>query len=67
MVPVLVRLVHFLIVLAYRCLVVPLSYLQIVAGLVLGYLVFGDLPDTIAWFGIATVVASGLVLVGRAR
>jgi drug/metabolite transporter (DMT)-like permease len=45
----------------------PLIYMQLLAVLLLGWLVFGELPDGWALVGMLTVVASGLLLVARHR
>ena len=46
-------------------LLAPFVYSQIVWALVLGYLVFGDLPDTWMLMGGAVIVASGLYVFYR--
>ncbi|SPH16751.1 Riboflavin transporter [Defluviimonas aquaemixtae] len=45
----------------------PLHYLEIVTATVLGYLVFGDFPNSLTWTGIAIIVASGLYVIHRER
>ncbi|MGC9448522.1 DMT family transporter [Cereibacter johrii] len=45
----------------------PLHYLEIVAAVGLGYLVFGDFPNLLTWAGIATIAASGLYIIHRER
>lgn len=45
----------------------PLHYSEIVVSVTLGYLVFGDFPNAIAWTGIALIVASGLYIIHRER
>lgn len=45
----------------------PLHYLEIVAAVALGYLVFGDFPNAMTWTGIAVIVASGLYVIHRER
>ncbi|MFT4149883.1 MAG: DMT family transporter [Paracoccaceae bacterium] len=45
----------------------PLHYSEIVVSVTLGYLVFGDFPNLIAWAGIALIVASGLYIIYRER
>jgi drug/metabolite transporter (DMT)-like permease len=45
----------------------PLHYLEIVAAVALGYLVFGDFPNPMTWAGIAIICASGLYIVWRER
>ena len=38
-------------------------YAQLVTAIFLGWLVFGQLPDALAFVGIATIAASGLLLI----
>lgn len=45
----------------------PLHYLEIVAAVILGLLVFGDFPNALTWAGIAVIVASGLYIIHRER
>lgn len=45
----------------------PLQYLEIVSAVALGYLVFGDFPNVLTWFGIAVIVGSGLYIIHRER
>jgi drug/metabolite transporter (DMT)-like permease len=45
----------------------PLHYLEIVAAVAFGYLVFGDFPNPLTWAGIAVIVASGLYIIHRER
>lgn len=45
----------------------PLHYTEIVAAVVLGYLIFDDFPDPLTWSGIAVIVASGLYIIHRER
>lgn len=40
--------------------VAPLQYLEISSATVLGWWIFGDFPDALAWTGIAIIVGSGL-------
>jgi drug/metabolite transporter (DMT)-like permease len=57
---------HFLIIAAHRVAtasqLAPYGYTEIVAAILFGFLVFGDLPDPIVWLGIAIVVASGIAV-----
>lgn len=46
--------------------VAPFTYTEIVSGIVLGFLMFGTLPDALAFMGMALIVASG-ILVARMR
>jgi drug/metabolite transporter (DMT)-like permease len=49
-------------------LVAPFRYSGLLFALVLGYLVWGEVPNALAWFGIALLIASGLyVLVSEKR
>lgn len=43
----------------------PFSYAEIPSAVVLGLIIFGDLPDALSWVGIAIIITSG-VAVARA-
>ncbi len=45
----------------------PLQYLEIVSATVLGWWVFGHLPDAVKWLGISIIIASGLYVIWRER
>lgn len=45
----------------------PLHYVEIVAAVALGYLVFSDFPNVMTWAGIAVIVSSGLYIIYRER
>lgn len=45
----------------------PIHYLEIISAVFLGYVVFGDFPNTLTWIGIAIIVASGLYVIHRER
>lgn len=45
----------------------PLHYLEIVAAVGLGYLIFDDFPNELTWAGIAVIVSSGLYIIHRER
>lgn len=47
--------------------VAPLQYLEISSATVLGWWIFGDFPDALAWTGIAIIVGSGLFVHIRRR
>ncbi|KIN75029.1 Integral membrane protein DUF6 [Sulfitobacter noctilucae] len=55
---------NLLLLYAYRLApatkIAPLVYFQLIAAVVLGWAVFGDLPDTWTWAGLAVIVAAGL-------
>ena len=41
-------------------IVTPFQYVQMIGSVLVGYLMFGDLPDVLTWVGAAIVIASGL-------
>ncbi|MEL6621405.1 MAG: DMT family transporter [Pseudomonadota bacterium] len=43
----------------------PYGYVEIAAAALIGWMVFGDLPDAMTWIGIGVIVASGLVIAWR--
>jgi len=45
----------------------PLHYLEIVTAVILGYTVFGDLPNTLTFLGIGVIVGAGLYIFMRER
>ncbi|MHA6346305.1 DMT family transporter [Roseivivax sp. CAU 1761] len=45
----------------------PMQYLEIVGATLVGYAVFGDLPDAMTWAGTAIILASGAYVVHRER
>ena len=47
--------------------IAPLDYLSMVFALLLGYLVWNDIPGVDVFAGIALVVASGLFILYRER
>jgi drug/metabolite transporter (DMT)-like permease len=47
--------------------VAPMQYLEIPVATIIGWLVFRDLPDGLAAFGIALTVAAGLYVILRER
>jgi drug/metabolite transporter (DMT)-like permease len=62
---------HWLLILAHRhasaAVLSPFLYTQIVWMILLGYLVFGDLPDRWTLAGAAIVIMSGIYLLHRER
>jgi drug/metabolite transporter (DMT)-like permease len=62
---------HWLLVLAHArapaAILAPFIYSQIIWMLALGYLLFGDWPDSWTFVGAGIVVASGLYLLSRER
>lgn len=47
---------------AQASLLAPLTYLAMVTATILGYVMFGDLPDRFTWLGASIVVVSGIFL-----
>ncbi len=62
---------HYLLIVAHRhappSLLSPFIYTQLVWVVVLGYVVFGDVPDSWTLFGASIVVGSGLYILHRER
>jgi len=62
---------HFLLIRAHEhapaTILTPFNYVQILIVLVIGWIVFGQLPDGIALVGIALIAASGLGLILASR
>jgi len=62
---------HWLLILAYKYapapVVTPFVYAGLISMIILGYVVFGDVPDTWTLAGGAVVVGSGLYLYFRER
>ncbi|WP_375458984.1 DMT family transporter [uncultured Enterovirga sp.] len=62
---------HYFLVSAYEqapaSFVSPFNYAQIVAATILGYVIFGQLPDLWTWVGAALITASGIYLLLRER
>ena len=60
---------HYFIIKAYQyaeaSLLGPFDYSQLVGASVLGFLVFGEIPDTWTWVGTAVIIASGLYIAHR--
>ena len=60
---------HLMVVQAFRraqaSLLAPFQYLEIVSATILGYLLFGDFPGPLKWFGIAIIIGSGLYVFWR--
>lgn len=48
-------------------LIAPFRYTGLLFALVLGYLVWGDVPNALAWAGIALLVAAGLYVLHEER
>lgn len=63
--------VHFLLIQAFArapaTVLSPFNYMQVFAAVIIGYLVFAEIPDTATFAGIAVIVAAGLYMVHRER
>ena len=53
--------------LAPSSMLAPLHYSELIVAVLLGYLIFGDLPNALSFAGIAIITASGLYLIWRER
>ena len=57
---------HYFLTIAYSqapaATVAPFNYAQLIGAAILGYLVFGSIPDFWTWVGAAVIVCSGLYL-----
>jgi drug/metabolite transporter (DMT)-like permease len=62
---------HYLLIIAHRhappAVLAPFIYTQLVWAIILGYLVFADVPNRWTLAGAAVVVASGLYMLNRER
>jgi len=62
---------HYFVIQAFRlgpaALISPLGYLELVGSTVLGYLIFGNFPDSWTWAGAGLIVASGVYIAVRER
>jgi drug/metabolite transporter (DMT)-like permease len=47
--------------------VAPFRYTGLLFALVLGWAVWGDVPNALAWVGIVALIAAGLYLIRRER
>jgi drug/metabolite transporter (DMT)-like permease len=47
--------------------VAPFRYVGLLWALVLGYLVWGDIPNPLAWAGIALLIGAGMVMIRQQR
>ena len=60
---------HLLLVQAFRrapaSVLAPIQYLEIVTGVLLGWMIWAYVPNALKWAGIAIIVASGLYIVWR--
>lgn len=52
---------------ASSTILAPLHYLELVSALALGWLIWRDFPNAVAWVGIFIVIGSGLYIIHRER
>ena len=48
-------------------LLAPFQYLEIVGATIVGFVIFGDFPDALTWFGTAIILAAGIYVFHRER
>jgi drug/metabolite transporter (DMT)-like permease len=57
---------HYFLTIAFSrapaAIVAPFNYTQLICAAVLGYLIFGDVPDRWTWIGAGIIIASGLYI-----
>jgi len=62
---------HFLLIKAFEyasaSVLAPFGYSEIIMATVVGFIVFGDFPDTWTWFGVAIIICSGVYVSFRER
>ena len=62
---------HFLLIRAFdyaeASLLAPFGYGEIVTATLIGYVGFGDFPDSVTWFGMAVILGSGVYIALRER
>jgi len=62
-------LAHLCLIRAYdyaqASLIAPIAYGEIVMATLLGYVVFGDLPGSATWLGVAVIVGAGIYITHR--
>jgi drug/metabolite transporter (DMT)-like permease len=42
--------------------IAPFNYTQMIGSVIVGYLIFGEVPDSYVWFGTALIVIAGLMV-----
>ncbi|MBO9471657.1 DMT family transporter [Endozoicomonas sp. G2_2] len=52
-------------VLAPTAVVAPIAYLELISASLLGFIIFGNLPSTLAIVGLAAIIVSGTILARR--
>ena len=49
--------------LVHASVLAPLQYLQIIGAMLLGFIVFGAVPDSTTWLGSLIIVTTGLYVI----
>jgi drug/metabolite transporter (DMT)-like permease len=62
---------HYLFTLAYRhapaSILAPMTYLQLLWAGLMGWLIFGTIPDSTSLIGMAIIAASGFIIALKSR
>jgi drug/metabolite transporter (DMT)-like permease len=62
---------HYLVIRAFEmgaaAVIAPLGYIELVGTTALGYLIFGNFPDTWTWVGAGLIIGSGIYIAWRER
>jgi S-adenosylmethionine uptake transporter len=62
---------HLILVQAFKrapaSILAPIQYLEIVTGVILGWIIWDYVPNALKWVGIAIIVGSGLFIIWRER
>lgn len=68
---VLLSLAYYLVIVGMRSgelsLVAPFRYTALLYALLIGWIVWGDVPNTLAWWGIVLMVSAGLFMLRKGR
>ena len=62
---------YYLIIASFRqgeiAVISPFRYTALLVALLLGYVLWGDIPNLLAWCGIALLIGAGLYVILRER
>ena len=62
---------HYLVITAYEIapasIISPFFYVELVGVALLGFVVFGDIPEPMTWLGAGIIVSSGIYIAHRER
>jgi drug/metabolite transporter (DMT)-like permease len=48
-------------------LIAPLNYTQMIGSVIVGYLIFAEVPDFYTWIGSAVIIVAGLLVGWQGR